>query len=85
MSQASLDKSVLHFIIQCLHLSNVVEHHGFIDLVHLLQSNINVISCKTVVNKVEKASLEMKNNLKTTLSELQFTATTNDCWAAYRH
>lgn len=84
VSQASLDKSVLHFIIQGLHPPNVVEQQGFIDLVHLLQPNINVISCNTVVNKVEKASLEMKNNLKTTLSELQFIGTTTDCWTAYR-
>ncbi|XDV35100.1 hypothetical protein PO909_005128 [Leuciscus waleckii] len=84
VSQASLDKSVLHFIIQGLHPPNVVEQQGFIDLVHLLQPNINVISCNTVVNKVEKASLEMKNNLKTALSELQFIATTTDCWTAYR-
>ena len=81
MSQASVDKEVLNFIIQGLHPPNVVEQQGFIDLVHHLQPNINVMSRNTVVNKV---SLEMKNNLKTALGELEFIATTTDCWTAYR-
>lgn len=83
MSQASVDKEVLNFIIQGLHPPNVVEQQGFIDLVHHLQPNINVMSRNTVVNKVEKVSLEMKNHLKTALGELEFIATITDCWTAY--
>ena len=84
MSQASVDKEVLHFIIQGLHPPNLVEQQGFVDLVHHLQPNINVMSRNTVVNKVEKVALEMKINLKTSLSGIEFIATTTDCWTAYR-
>ena len=38
----------------------------------------------TVVNKVTKASVEMKRKLKAALSEVQFIATTTDCWTAHR-
>uniref|UniRef100_G3PJ87 Transposase n=1 Tax=Gasterosteus aculeatus TaxID=69293 RepID=G3PJ87_GASAC len=84
VSQASVDKEVLHFIIQGLHPPNVVEQQGFIDLVQHLQPNINVMSRNTVVNRVERVSLEMKNNLKTAPAELKLIATTTDCWTAYR-
>uniref|UniRef100_A0A8C5AM76 BED-type domain-containing protein n=1 Tax=Gadus morhua TaxID=8049 RepID=A0A8C5AM76_GADMO len=82
VSQASVDKEVLHFIIQGLHPPNLVEQQGFVDLVHHLQPNINVMSRNTVVNKVEKVALEMKINLKT--CGIEFIATTTDCWTAYR-
>jgi KRAB domain-containing zinc finger protein len=42
------------------------------------------MSRNTVVNKVEKVALEMKINLKTSLSGIEFIATTTDCWTAYR-
>ncbi|GAA6093660.1 uncharacterized protein LOC119262030 [Tachysurus ichikawai] len=37
----------------------------------------------TVVNKVTKASVEMKRKLKAALSEIEFIATTTDCWTAH--
>ncbi|XP_075309263.1 uncharacterized protein LOC142370722 [Odontesthes bonariensis] len=42
------------------------------------------MSRNTVVNKIQKASLEMKNNLKAAMSEIDFIGTTTDCWTAYR-
>ncbi|XP_037394084.1 uncharacterized protein LOC108444376 [Pygocentrus nattereri] len=38
----------------------------------------------TVVNKVTKASIEMRRKLKAALSEIEFIATTTDCWTAHR-
>lgn len=35
-------------------------------------------------NKAAKATLEMKNNLKAAISEMEFIATTTDCWTAHR-
>ena len=38
----------------------------------------------TVVNQLTKASVEMKRKLKAALSEIEFVATTTDCWTAHR-
>lgn len=37
----------------------------------------------TVVNQVTKASVEMKSKLKAALCEIEFIATTTDCWTAH--
>lgn len=84
MSQASVDKVVLKFIVQGLHPPHIVQQQGFIDLVQHLQPNINVMTRNTVVNKVTKASVEMKIKLKAALAEIEFIATTTDCWMAHR-
>ncbi|XP_034021188.1 uncharacterized protein LOC117505752 [Thalassophryne amazonica] len=84
VSQASVDKKILNFIVQGLHATNTVEQQGFIDLIQHLQPNVNVMSRNTVVNKIQKASLEMRNNLKAAMSETDFIGTTTDCWTAYR-
>lgn len=86
MSQASVDKVVLQFVVQGLHPPHIVQQQGFIDLVQYLQPITNVMTCNTVVNKVTKASVEMKRKLKAALSEIEFiAATTTDCWTAHRH
>lgn len=43
-----------------------------------------VMSRDTMKNKVEKATLEMKNYLKAAMSEVEFIATTTDCWTGRR-
>ena len=84
MSQASVDKAVLNFIVQGLHPPHIVQQQGFIDLVKHLQPNTNVMTRNTVVNKVTKASVEIKRKLNPALSDFQFIATTTDCWTAHR-
>ncbi|XP_065127714.2 uncharacterized protein [Paramisgurnus dabryanus] len=84
VSQASVDKVVLQFIVQGLHPPHIVQQQGFINLVQHLQPNTNVMTRNTVVNKVTKASFEMKRKLKAALSGIEFIATTTDCWTAHR-
>ncbi|KAL1248758.1 hypothetical protein QQF64_032974 [Cirrhinus molitorella] len=84
VSQASVDKVVLQFIVQGLHPPHIVQQQGFIELVQHLQPNTNVMTRNTVVNKVTKASVDMKSKLKAVLSETEFIATTTDCWTAHR-
>ncbi|XP_051809094.1 uncharacterized protein LOC127535333 [Acanthochromis polyacanthus] len=83
VSQASVDKLVLKFIVQGLHPPHIVQQQGFIDLVKHLQPNTNVMTRNTVVNKVTNAAVEMKSKLKAALSEIEFIATTTDCWTAH--
>lgn len=61
MSQANVDKEVLNLVVQGLLPPHIVQQQGFINLVQHLQSNTNVMTRSTVVNKVTKASAEMKN------------------------
>ena len=84
MSQASVDKVVLNFVVQGLHPPHIVQQQGFNDLVQHLQPNTNVMTRNTVVNKVTTASVEMKRKLTAALGEVQFIATTTDCWTAHR-
>lgn len=84
MSQASVDKVIINFVIQGLHPLSVVEQQGFQALVHHLQPNVSVMSRGTVKNRVEKAVLVMKNNLKTAFGKIEFIATTTDCWTSRR-
>lgn len=60
MSQASVDKVLLKFIVEGLHPPHIVQQQGFIDLVQHLPPNTNVMTRNTVVNKVTQASVEMK-------------------------
>lgn len=84
MSQVSVDKGIIDFAIQGLHPLSVVEQQGFRDLLLLLQPNLTVMSRDTLKNKVEKATQEMKNNLKLALKKVEVIATTTDCWTAHR-
>ncbi|GAA6083666.1 uncharacterized protein LOC115774195, partial [Tachysurus ichikawai] len=84
VSQHSIDEAIVNFVIQVLHPLCVVEQEGFKSLVHLLQPSVAVMSLGTVKNKVQKATQEMKNNLKAAMSEIEFIATTTDCWTAHR-
>lgn len=84
MSQASVDKAILKFIVEGLHPPHIVKQPRFIELVQHLQPNTNVMTRNTVVNKVTKASTDMKIKLKTALNEVEFIATTTDCWTAHR-
>lgn len=84
MSQASVDKAILKFIVEGLHPPHIVKQPRFIELVQHLQPNTNVMTRNTVVNKVMKASTDMKIKLKAALNEVEFIATTTDCWTAHR-
>lgn len=84
MSQASVDKAILKFIVEGLHTPHIVNEPRFIELVQHLQPNTNVMTRNTVVNRVMKASTDMKIKLKAVLNEVEFIATTTDCWTAHR-
>ncbi|XP_038126956.1 uncharacterized protein LOC119773848 [Cyprinodon tularosa] len=84
VSQVSVEKGIIDFVIQGLHPLSVVEQQGFRDLLLLLQPNLTIMSRGTLKNKVEKATQEMKNNLKLALKKVEVIATTTDCWTTHR-
>lgn len=83
MSQTSVDKVVLKFVVQGLHPPHIFQQKSFIDLVQYLQPSANVMTCNIVVNKITKASVEMKRKLKAALNEREFKATKADCWTTH--
>ena len=84
MSKASVDEVILKFVVEGLHPPHIVQQQGFVDLVQHLQPNTNVMAHNTVVNKVTKASVEMKRKLKAAPRETEYIATATDCWTAHR-
>lgn len=54
----------MNFVVQGLHPLSIVQQQGLKTLVHHLQPDVVVMSRGTMTNKVEKATVEMKNNLK---------------------
>lgn len=84
VSQRSVDEAILKFVIQGLHPLSIVQQQGFKTVVHHLQPDVVVMSRGTMKNKIETVKLEMKKNLKAAMSEVEFIATTTDCWTAHR-
>uniref|UniRef100_A0A8C6WJZ4 Transposase n=1 Tax=Neogobius melanostomus TaxID=47308 RepID=A0A8C6WJZ4_9GOBI len=84
VSQKSVDEFILNFVIQGLHPGCIVEQQGFKAMINHLQPDVAIMSRGTMKNRVEKATVEMKKNLKAAMNEVEFIATTTDCWTAHR-
>ncbi|CAL9694236.1 unnamed protein product [Knipowitschia caucasica] len=84
VSQKSVDEFILNFVIQGLHPGSIVEQQGFKAMINHLQPDVTIMSRGTMINRVEKATVEMKKNLKAAMNEVEFIATTTDCWTAHR-
>lgn len=82
ISQNTLDKAVLRFIIEDLQPFSIVDSPAFIDLVkNGLPSSIRIISRKTVKEKLQEAFCEMKTTLINKLTEAEVVSTTADLWS----
>lgn len=84
VSQTSVDEFIINFVAQGLHPLSVVQQEGFKTRVNHLQPDVTVMSPGTLKNRVGKAAEEMKKNLKAAMSEVEFIATTTDCWTVHR-
>ncbi|CAL9684757.1 unnamed protein product [Knipowitschia caucasica] len=60
VSQKSVDEFILNFVIQGLHPGSIVEQQGFKAMINHLQPDVTIMSRGTMVNRVEKATVEMK-------------------------
>ncbi|XP_030288346.1 uncharacterized protein LOC115590972 [Sparus aurata] len=84
VSQKSVDNHIVDFVVQGLHPLSVVEEEALQHLVHHLQPNAKVMARNTMKSKIEKATQEMKKNLKVAMRDVEFIGTTTDCWTAHR-
>lgn len=84
VSQATVDKAVLRYIVQGLQPYSVVELPSFKDLINGLRPSTSVITRPTVRSKIIKAAQTMKEKVTAAMSEVEWIATTTDCWTARR-
>ncbi len=84
VTQKNVDHAVLNFVTQSLQPFNVVEQPSFKAFLHDLQPNASLMSRATLRRKMDEAALKMKTNMKKAMSEIDFIATTTDCWSSRR-
>ncbi|XP_067286175.1 zinc finger BED domain-containing protein 4-like [Pseudorasbora parva] len=84
ISQATVDKAVLRFIVYGLQPFSVVEKDEFKGLIHDLQPKSAVRSRSTICAKIEEAAGEMKKSLTEAMRGVEYICTTTDCWSSRR-
>lgn len=84
VTQKGVDERLVDFVVNGLHPLIVVEEPGFQRLVKYLQPNASVMVRNTMNSRIDKATIEMKKNLKAAMHNVEFIGTTTDCWTANR-
>ncbi len=84
VSQKTVDRAILRFIVQGLQSFSLVEKPSFQDLIVELQPSSAVMSHTTVRRKIDSATSKMKERLKNEMKKVPYIATNTDCWTARR-
>ncbi|XP_074873107.1 uncharacterized protein LOC142024786 [Carettochelys insculpta] len=84
VSQPTVDKAVMKYIIEGLQPFSVVELPAFRDLIHDLQPDSTILSRPALQRKISDAAKSMRKNLIDLMSEVQYVTTTADCWTVRR-
>lgn len=84
MTQKGVDERLVDFVVNGLHPLSVVEEPGFQRLMKYLQPNASVMVRNTMKSRIDKATAEMKENLKAAMHNVEFVGTAADRWTANR-
>ncbi|KAL7388566.1 hypothetical protein ABVT39_016262 [Epinephelus coioides] len=84
VAQKGVDERLVDFVVNGLHPLSVVEEPGFQRLIKYLQPNASVMVRNTMKSRIDKATTEMKENLKVAMHDVEFIGTTTDYWTANR-
>uniref|UniRef100_A0A8P4KQJ3 BED-type domain-containing protein n=1 Tax=Dicentrarchus labrax TaxID=13489 RepID=A0A8P4KQJ3_DICLA len=84
VSQRSIDKAILKYVVQGLQPFHVFEQQPFRDFVKELQPNAKIISRLTLCSMTDDASMGMKKAVTEAMRGVDHIATTTDCWSARR-
>lgn len=82
VTQKTLDKAIIRFIIEDIQPLSIVESTVFINLLRIgLPSQIHIMCRKTLRQKLCDTYFEMKATLDKKLTEIELVATTADLWS----
>lgn len=79
-----INKAVLKFVVKGLQTFSVVDLQAFKDLIQDLQPNATIMSRPTLRSSIAEATKSMKKKLIAAMSEVEYIATTTDCWTTRR-
>lgn len=85
LKQSNFNERLVDFIVYSLKPYNTVEDKYFIDLVHSLDNNVNVISRKKLMSEISKRAQADKDQTVFMLREAKYVATSADIWSCSRH
>ena len=84
MSQRSIDKAVVKYVVQGLQPFCVVEQEPFRDFVKELQPNAKMMTWLTLRSMIDDASKGMKKAVTEAMRAVDHIAATTDCWSVKR-
>lgn len=84
VSQRSIDKAVVKYVVQGLQPFCVIEQEPFRDFVKELQPNAKTMSRLTLRSMIDHASKGMKKAVIEAMRGADHIATTTDCWSVRR-
>ncbi|KAG1933748.1 hypothetical protein F2P79_020466 [Pimephales promelas] len=84
VSQVNINKAVMKFVVEGLQPFSVVDLQAFKDLIQDLQPNAIIMSRPTLRSSIAEATKSMKKKLIAAMSEVEYIATTTDCWTTRR-
>lgn len=80
----NINKAVIKFVVEGLQPFSVVDLQAFKDLIQDLQPNATIMSRPTLRSSIAEATKSMKKKLIASMSEVEYIATTTDCWTTRR-
>ena len=84
VSQKSIEKAIVKYVVQGLQPFTVVEQEPFKNFVTALQPSAKIMTCKTLRSMINNASKGMKKVVTEAMRGVDHIATTTDCWSARR-
>lgn len=84
VSQVTINKAVIKYVIEGLQPFSVVNLQAFKDLIQDLQPNATIMSRPTLRSSIAEATKTMKKKVIAAMREVEYIATTTDCWTARR-
>ncbi|XP_061485693.1 uncharacterized protein LOC133386088 [Rhineura floridana] len=81
VTQSSLDRRIIDFIVEETLPLQTVDKPSFINLVRIgLPKDLTIICAKTLRDRIEKRACHMRETLANRMGAVAYIATTADCW-----
>jgi len=84
MSQSSIDKAIVRYVVRGLQPFSIVEKEPFRELIKAFQPHAKIISRPTLCSRIEDAAKKVKKGVTEAMRAVDHIATTTDCWSVRR-